>query len=159
MASQSLEGSLQAGGKRFAIVRATFNSLVTDRLLAGARKGLERCGVSDADVLVAHVPGAWELPIVAKRLAQAGGYHAVICLGAVVRGDTPHFDYVSAEAARGIADASASTGVPVIFGVLTTNTMEQALDRAGGKAGNKGYDAALSAVEMVTLLAQIPGGR
>jgi 6,7-dimethyl-8-ribityllumazine synthase len=147
-----IEGSLNGAGMRMAVVVARFNSLVTDRLLEGALDALARYGVAADDIVVARVPGSLEIPLVARRFAMGGAYDAVICLGAVVRGATPHFDYVAAGAANGIAAAGADSGRPVIFGVLTCETMEQALDRAGGKSGNKGFDAAVTAIEMANVL-------
>jgi 6,7-dimethyl-8-ribityllumazine synthase len=149
---QFLEGDLRGEGRRFAIVVGRFNSFITTRLLDGALDGLRRHGVADADITVVHVPGAYELPFVAERLASSKKYHAVVCLGAVIRGATPHFDYVCAEAARGVARVGQQTGVPAVFGVLTTDTVEQAMERAGVKSGNKGFDAALTALEMASLL-------
>jgi 6,7-dimethyl-8-ribityllumazine synthase len=146
------EGQLSAAGLRFAIVVSRFNSFITDRLLAGAMDALTRTGASQDAVDVIKVPGSWEVPIVAGEVARQHRYDAVICLSAVIRGETPHFDYVAAEAAKGIAHVSAETGIPVAFGVLTTNTLEQAIDRAGAKGGNKGFDAAMTAVEMANLL-------
>jgi 6,7-dimethyl-8-ribityllumazine synthase len=146
------EGSLVAVGLRVGIVVARFNSLITAQLLEGAQDGLRRHGVDETNVDVAWVPGSFEIPVVAKKLASAGRYDAVICLGAVIRGATPHFDYVAAEVSKGVATVSLQTGVPVIFGVLTTDTTEQAIERAGVKAGNKGYDAAITAVEMANLM-------
>ena len=148
-------GELDSAGLRIAVVVSRFNEVITSRLLAGARSALERHGVRDDDVDVAWVPGAFELPIAARRLAESRRYDAVVCLGAIIRGETPHFEYIAAEAARGIADIARDTGVPAIFGVLTPNTLEQALERAGGKAGNKGYDAAVSAIEMASLMRQL----
>jgi 6,7-dimethyl-8-ribityllumazine synthase len=148
--NQSFDADLSAAGFRFAIVVSRFNSFVTDPLLAGALEALKERGADSADVEVLRVPGAWELPIAARAIAKK--HDAIICLGAVIKGDTPHFDYVAGEAARGIADASAETGVPIAFGLLTTNTVEQATDRAGGKHGNKGFDAAVTAIEMANLL-------
>ena len=148
------QGSLEGGGLRIAIAVARFNETVTSRLLAGARTALDRHGVKEDNVVVAWVPGAFELPLVARAFAEAGSYDAVICLGAVIRGETPHFDFVAGEAARGVARVAAETGVPVIFGVITPNTLEQALDRAGGKA-DKGYDAVVSAIETANLMRQI----
>jgi 6,7-dimethyl-8-ribityllumazine synthase len=147
-----VEGHLNGAGMRLAIIVARFNSIVTDRLLAGALDALKRYGVGDDDILVVRVPGSLEIPVVARQLATSGSYDAVICLGAVVRGATPHFDYVAAGAANGIAASALEAGRPVIFGVLTCDTMEQALDRAGGKAGNKGFDAAVTAIEMVNVM-------
>jgi 6,7-dimethyl-8-ribityllumazine synthase len=149
------EGPLAGTGLRFGIVVARFNELITQQLLSGALGGLRRHGAADADVDVAWVPGAIEIPLVAQRLAASGRYAAVICLGAVIRGATPHFDYVCAEAAKGVASVGLQTGVPCIFGILTTNSIEEAVERAGTKAGNKGYDAALAAVEMANLLRQL----
>ena len=149
---QYIEGDLRGEGRRFAIVVARFNSFIPARLLEGAQDGLKRHGVADEDITVVHVPGAFEIPLTAMRLAGTKTFHAVICLGAVIRGATPHFDYVCAEAARGVGRVSQETGVPAVFGVLTTDTVEQAVERAGAKSGNKGFDAALSALEMASLL-------
>jgi 6,7-dimethyl-8-ribityllumazine synthase len=149
------EGTLVGAGLRFAIVAARFNGFITDSLLAGARDGLRRHGVDEAAIDIAWVPGAIEIPLVAQRLARSGRYGAIICLGAVIRGATAHFDYVCAECAKGVASVGLQTGVPCIFGVLTTNTIDEAIERAGTKAGNKGYDAAVAAIEMATLLTQI----
>jgi 6,7-dimethyl-8-ribityllumazine synthase len=137
---------------RFAIVVSRFNSFITDRLLSGALDALTRTGADQDAVDVVKVPGSWEVPLIAAELARQHRYDAVICLSAVIRGETPHFDYVAAEAAKGVAHAAAETGIPVAFGVLTTNTLEQAIDRAGAKGGNKGFDAAMTAVEMANLL-------
>jgi 6,7-dimethyl-8-ribityllumazine synthase len=153
----TFEGNLTPPQGRFALVAARFNQLVVEQLVMGAREGLKRHGVADDAVDVAWVPGSFEIPLVAQRLAASEKYAAVICLGAVIRGDTDHYDHVAGGAVSGVAQASLSTGVPVIFGILTCNTLEQALNRAGGKAGNKGFEAAVSAVEMVNLLAQLPG--
>ena len=150
--TQTFEGKLDAGGLRFAIVAGRFNSFIADRLVEGANDALVRHGAQVADIHLAKVPGAFEIPLVAKKLAQSGRYDAVICVGAVIRGATPHFDYVSAEVSKGIAAASLDTGVPVAFGVLTTDTIEQAVERAGTKAGNKGFEAAMCAIEMANLL-------
>ena len=146
------EGQLSATGLRFAIVVSRFNSFITERLLAGANDALRRTGAADDMVDVVKVPGSWEVPLVAGELARQHRYDAVICLSCVIRGETPHFDYVAAEAAKGVAHVSAETGVPVAFGVLTTNTLEQAIDRAGTKSGNKGFDAAMTAIEMANLM-------
>ena len=151
-----LRGDLHARGRRFAIAVARFNELVTRKLLRGALAGLHANGVAEEDVDVAWVPGAFELPLVARRLAASQTYDAVICLGAVIRGETAHFELVAAQAAAGIREAADVTGVPVTFGVLTTETLEQALDRSGGKHGNKGWDAAAAAIEMASLLEQLP---
>ena len=151
---QTFDGDLSAAGFRFAIVVSRFNSFVTDPLLAGALDALKLRGADPDHVDVVRVPGAWELPIAAHAIAERPMRKpdAIICLGAVIKGDTPHFDYVAGEAARGIATASAETGIPMAFGVLTTNTVEQATDRAGGKDGNKGFDAAMTAIEMANLM-------
>ena len=146
------EGQLSATGLRFAIVVSRFNSFITERLLAGANDALRRTGAAEDMVDVVKVPGSWEVPLVAGELARQHRYDAVICLSCVIRGETPHFDYVAAEAAKGVAHVSAETGVPVAFGVLTTNTLEQAIDRAGTKSGNKGFDAAMTAIEMANLM-------
>lgn len=154
---KTYEGQLVGTGYRFAIVVSRFNEFITSKLLAGALDALARHGVdTERDVEVAWVPGSWELPLMALRFAKSGRYDAVICLGCVVRGDTPHFEYIAAEAAKGIAQGMLETGVPVTFGVLTTETLEQAIERAGTKAGNKGADAAVSAIEMASLLRQLP---
>ena len=152
----TIRGQLRGDGLRVAVVCSRFNDLVTERLLAGARDGLVRHGVDDGSLTVAEVPGAFELPLVAARLASSGEFDAVVCVGAVIRGATPHFDLVAGQCAAGLQRAQLDTGVPVIFGVLTTDTVEQALDRAGGKAGNKGFDAAVAAIEMVDVLRQLP---
>ncbi len=147
-----LEGQLTAGGLRFAIVVSRFNSFITERLLAGAMDALTRTGASTDLIDIIRVPGSWEIPLAAGEVARQHRYDAVICLSAVIRGETPHFDYVAAEVAKGVAHVAAETGVPVAFGVLTTNTLEQAIDRAGAKGGNKGFDAAMSAIELANLL-------
>lgn len=149
------QGSLNGQSLRVAIVTARFNDFITERLQAGALDCLKRHAVSDAAIDTISVPGAFELPLAALSLAKTGKYHAVICLGAVIRGDTTHYDYVCNEAAKGIAAAGLETGVPVIFGVVTTENTEQAISRAGGKSGNKGWDAAMTALEMANLLPQI----
>jgi 6,7-dimethyl-8-ribityllumazine synthase len=154
-APNHIEGDLTAAGLRFAIVVSRFNSFVTDRLLSGALDTIERTGGRDGQVDVVRIPGAWEFPVTVRALAAQSRYDAIICLGAVIRGDTPHFDYVAGEAARGIAQAASDTGLPIVFGVLTTNTLEQAIDRAGGKGGNKGSDAAMTAIEMANLLKKL----
>jgi len=153
--NQSFDSELSAAGFRFAIVVSRFNSFVTDPLLAGALDALGQRGADLKQVDVVRVPGAWELPIAVRAIAARKKHDAIICLGAVIKGGTPHFDYVAGEAARGIADASAATGVPMAFGVLTTDTVEQAVDRAGGKGGNKGFDAAMTAIEMANLMARL----
>jgi 6,7-dimethyl-8-ribityllumazine synthase len=151
------EGTFAPPPGRFALVAARFNQFVVEHLVGGALDGLKRHGVVDESIDLVWVPGSFEIPLVAKRLAAAGTYAAVICLGAVIRGDTGHYDHVAGEAAKGVAQAAMSTGIPVIFGVLTCDTLEQAINRAGAKAGNKGFEAALTAVEMVNLLRQLPG--
>jgi 6,7-dimethyl-8-ribityllumazine synthase len=144
-----------AKGKRFAIVSARFYAELATWLEDGARRGLLACGVAASDIDVVAVPGCFEIPLAARRLIVGGEYDGIVALGVVVRGDTPHFDYVAGEAARGIASASAETGIPIAFGVLTTNSVEQAIDRAGAKGGNKGFDAAMTAMEMANLLRRL----
>ena len=146
------EGNLDAKGLRFAVVVSRFNEFITDRLLDGAMNALRRNGADTNQVDTYRVPGAWEMPVVAAEIARQKHYDAVICLGAVIRGDTPHFDYVAGNAASGLANIAMETGVPIAFGVLTTNTLEQAIDRAGAKSGNKGFDAAMTAIEMANLM-------
>ncbi|MFN0169188.1 MAG: 6,7-dimethyl-8-ribityllumazine synthase [Bryobacteraceae bacterium] len=158
MSIQTLEGQFGAKGLRFAIAVAKFNSVITERLLAGALDALRRNGCADEDIVVLKVPGSWELPLVTRELAGQKRYDAIICLGAVIRGDTPHFDYVAGEAAKGIGQIAPQTGVPVAFGVLTCSNLEQAIDRAGGKSGNKGFDAAMTAIEMAHLMRQLRQG-
>ncbi len=152
---QTIEGTLNSGGARFALVVGRFNSFVTERLLQGALDALKRSGASDENVTLVRVPGAWEIPLTVKALAKTGRYNAIVCLGAVIRGDTPHFDYVAGQSASGIAALALETGLPIVNGILTTNTVEQAIDRAGAKSGNKGFDAAMTAIEMVNLLKQV----
>ncbi|MBW1776549.1 MAG: 6,7-dimethyl-8-ribityllumazine synthase [Deltaproteobacteria bacterium] len=147
-----LEGKLNAKGKRFALVVSRFNDFITEKLLSGALDALLRCGAREEDLEIVKVPGSFEIPLAAKTLAENQKYHAVICLGAVIRGATPHFDYVSAEVSKGIAQVGLESRVPVIFGVVTTDTLEQAIERAGTKAGNKGWHAAVTAVEMADLM-------
>jgi 6,7-dimethyl-8-ribityllumazine synthase len=156
--AKTFEGNLSGQGLSLAIVVSRFNRLVTERLLAGAHDALDRHGVDREKVDIAWVPGSLELPLAARRLAERGRYDAIVCLGAVIRGDTPHFDYVASQAAAGISRVALDSGVPTIFGVITANTLEQALERAGGKAGNKGYDAVVTAIEMANLLEQVEGG-
>lgn len=151
-------GSLDGQGLTFALVVSRFNEVVTGRLLAGAIDCLVRHGVRDADLTVVRVPGAFEIPLAAKAAAESGRFRGVVCLGALVRGETPHFDYLSSAVAKALAEVGLSTGVPASFGVLTTDTLDQALDRAGGKAGNKGAEAALAVLEMVRLLERLAGG-
>ncbi len=153
---QLLEGKVVAPqGMKCAIVASRFNEIIVNKLLGGAVDGLVRHGVDEENITAAWVPGAFEIPLTAAKLAQSGKFDAVICVGAVIRGDTSHYDYVCNEVSKGIAQVSLSTGVPILFGVLTTENIEQAIARAGSKAGNKGYDCALSAIEMVNLLRQI----
>lgn len=150
-----IEAGLSAQGKRFALVASRFNDFITERLVAGAVDALVRNGAADKDIVLVKVPGCFEIPLAAKKLAAAGVYDAVICLGAVIRGSTPHFEYISAEVSKGIAQVGLEASVPVIFGVITTDTIEQAIERAGTKAGNKGWDAAVAAVEMANLMKKI----
>ena len=150
--SVELQGGSNGEGLRIAIVVATFNDFITSKLLEGARAALDRHGVRDGDITVARVPGSFELPLAAKKLAESARHDAVICLGAEIRGETDHYEHVAGEAAKGIANASINSGLPVIFGVLTTDTLEQAINRAGGKQGNNGYNAALAAIEMANLM-------
>jgi len=152
---RTIEGMLSGRGRRFAIVVARWNEFVGGKLLDGALDALVRHEVDPADITVAWCPGSFEIPLVAKRLAASGAYDAVLCLGAVIRGATPHFDYVASEVAKGVAHVGLETGVPTIFGVLTTDTIEQAIERAGTKAGNKGFEAATAAIEMASLLAAL----
>ncbi|MCL2484852.1 MAG: 6,7-dimethyl-8-ribityllumazine synthase [Endomicrobia bacterium] len=150
-----VNGQLKGDGKKFAIVVSRFNEFITNKLIGGAEDMLKRHGVADENISLVWVPGAFEIPAVAKKIAESGKADAVICLGCVIRGATPHFDYVSAEVSKGVASVGFQSKVPVIFGVLTTDTIEQAVERAGTKAGNKGADAAVSAIEMVSLYSQI----
>ncbi len=150
-----IEGKIVAKGMRFGIVASRFNDFICSRLIDGAVDALVRAGAEEKDIEVAKVPGAFEIPVTAKKLAKSGKYDAVICLGAVIRGATPHFEYISAEVAKGIALVGLEAEVPVVFGVVTTDTIEQAIERAGSKSGNKGWDAALTAVEMVDLFKRI----
>ena len=150
-----IEGNLIAQGLKIGIAAARFNEFIVSKLVSGAEDGLQRHGVKESDIDLAWVPGAYELPLAAKKMAKSGKYDAVICLGAVIRGSTPHFDYVCAEVSKGVANVSLDSEVPVIFGVVTTDSIEQAIERAGTKAGNKGFDAAATAIEMANLLKQI----
>jgi 6,7-dimethyl-8-ribityllumazine synthase len=147
-----VEAKLLAEGKKFALVVSRFNDFITERLVGGAVDALVRCGAKDEDIDLVKVPGAFEIPLIAKKMAQKKRYNAIVCLGAVIRGATPHFDYVSAEVSKGIALVGIDEDIPVIFGIITTDTIEQAIERAGTKAGNKGYSAAMSAVEMANLI-------
>jgi len=150
--AKTLEAHLNAKGKKFAIVVSRFNDFITEKLLSGALDALLRSGAEDSDIQVVKVPGSFEIPLVAKKMAKKKGLGAIICLGAVIRGATPHFDYISAEVSKGIAQVSLESEVPIIFGVITTDTIEQAIERAGTKAGNKGWSAAMAAIEMANLL-------
>jgi len=151
-----IRGTFDAHGRRFAIAASSFNEVVVGRLVEGATECFRSHGVSDEDMLVVWVPGAFELPLAARRLAASGLYDAVVCLGAVVRGETPHFEFIAAEAARGIRQVALDQDVPVVFGVLTTESMSQAVDRAGGKHGNKGWDGAMAAMQMASVLDALP---
>ena len=149
---KTYEGKLTAEGLKVAIVAARFNEFITNKLVGGAIDALKRHGASEGDLTIAWVPGAFEIPLAAQKMADSGRYDAVICLGAVIRGSTPHFDYVAGEVTKGVAQVTLQTGVPTIFGVLTTENLEQAIERAGTKSGNKGFDAAMTAIEMANLL-------
>lgn len=150
-----IEGKLTAKGKKFGVVISRFNNLISSQLLLGAQDCLIRHECKQDDITVAWVPGSFEIPLAAKKMAQSSNYDAVICLGAVIRGGTPHFDYIASEVSKGIANVGLETGLPVIFGIIIADTIEQALERAGTKAGNKGWDAALAAIEMVNLLGKL----
>ena len=152
MAKKIIEGTLNAKGLRFAIVVSRFNDFINAKLLDGCLDALSRHGADDGKISIVRVPGSFEIPLMAKKLADSGNFDAIICLGAVIRGATPHFEYVSAEVTKGIAKVTLDSGIPVSFGILTTDNIEQAIERAGTKSGNKGWDAALAAVEMVNLL-------
>ena len=152
---KTIEGNLIVKGKKFGIIASRFNDFITKELVSGCIDTLTRHGVNNEDLSITWVPGAFEVPLVAQRLAKAKSYDALICLGTVIRGSTPHFDYIAAEVAKGIAKVSLDSGLPVIFGIITADTIEQAIERAGTKEGNKGRDAALSAIEMANLLTQI----
>ncbi|WP_099189473.1 6,7-dimethyl-8-ribityllumazine synthase [Tepidibacter mesophilus] len=151
------EGKLVAKEQKFGIIVGRFNEFIGGKLLSGALDGLKRHGVDESNIEIAWVPGAFEIPLVAKKMASSKKYDGVICLGAVIRGATPHFDYVSSEVTKGIASVSLDTEIPVVFGVLTTDNIEQAIERAGTKAGNKGYEAAVTAIEMANLLSDLEG--
>lgn len=150
-----IEGELQAKGLRFGIIVSRFNDFITSKLLEGTIDALTRHGAKQEDIEVVKVPGSFEIPLVAKKMASKGSYNAVICLGTVIRGATPHFDYVAAEVSKGIATASLDTGIPIAFGIITSDTIEQAIERAGTKAGNKGWDAAITAIEMAQVIKKI----
>jgi 6,7-dimethyl-8-ribityllumazine synthase len=153
--SRVYEGSISGAGKKFGIVVSRFNEFISLRLLEGAMDCLRRHGAADDDISIAWVPGAFDVPAVAKRMGDSGRYDALVCLGAVIRGATPHFDYVASEVAKGVAQVSVSTGVPTVFGVVTADSLEQAIERAGSKAGNRGWDAAESAMELAGLYAAL----
>ena len=150
------EGTLEGRGRRFAVVASRFNGLVTEKLVEGALAAFRKLGISGDDIEIIWTPGAFEVPLATMRLATSGQFDAVVCLGAVIRGETPHFEYVAGEAARGVQQVALETGVPCTFGILTTDNLEQAMDRAGGKHGNKGWDAAMVAVEAASLLDDLP---
>ncbi len=152
---KTVEANLIGKGLKFAVVAARFNDFITGKLIEGAEDGLLRHGVNGDDITLYRVPGAFEIPVVAKALAEKDEYDAVICLGAIIRGATPHFDFVAAEASKGVAQVSMNSGKPVIFGIITTDNLEQAIDRAGTKSGNKGYDAAVTAIEMANLMGEL----
>ena len=156
--TQEVRGDLQGQGLRVGVVVARFNDFITSRLLDGAKAALSSHGVRDEDITIASVPGSFEIPLTAKKLAGSGRFDAVICLGAVIRGETGHYEHVAGEAAKGISAVALETGVPTIFGVLTTDTLEQAINRAGGKQGNSGYSAGVAAIEMANLLRALDGG-
>jgi 6,7-dimethyl-8-ribityllumazine synthase len=152
---KTLEGKISAEGLRFAIIVSRFNDFISSKLVEGAMDALKRHGASEEKISLIKVPGSFEIPLAAKRLAEGGKFDGIICLGAVIRGATPHFDYVAAEVSKGIAAVALETNIPVTFGVLTTDSLEQAIERAGSKSGNKGWDAAMAAMEMVNLLGQL----
>jgi len=153
--SNRIEGSLDGSGLKIGIVAAKFNEFITDKLVEGAEEALSENGVEGSDVTIAYVPGSFEIPVVASKMAHSGDYDAVICLGAVIKGDTDHYEYVAGEATRGIAEVALSCGIPVIFGVLTTHNMQHALERAGGRKGNTGHSCAITAIETVNVLRAI----
>jgi 6,7-dimethyl-8-ribityllumazine synthase len=157
MSHKVTEGTLNAKGLKFAILVSRFNSFVTERLLTGALDALSRSGANAEDIEIVRMPGSWEMPVIAKELVNQKRHDGIICLSAVIRGDTPHFDHIAAEATKGLAHASYESGIPIAFGVLTTNTLEQAIDRAGAKQGNKGFDSALTAIEMANLMKALRG--
>lgn len=152
---QTLEGALRAEGLRFAIVASRWNDLIVSRLTGGAQEALRRLGADEKLIVTVRVPGSFEIPLVAKKLAQSGKYDAIICVGAIIRGETPHYDYLAADVTKGISAVALDTGVPVAYGVITADTVEQAIDRAGVKAGNKGFEAAMTAIEMANLLKEL----
>lgn len=152
---KTIEGKLISKGKKYGIIVARFNEFISSKLLGGALDALQRHGVQEDEITVAWTPGSFEIPVIAKKMATSGKYDAVIALGAVIRGSTPHFDYVANEVSKGVAHVALEAGIPVLFGVLTTDTIEQAVERAGTKSGNKGFDAAVAAIEMVNLMEQL----
>lgn len=154
---QIIEGELRAGGLRFGIVASRWNDMIVSRLVGGAQDALVRLGADASDITLVRVPGSFEIPLVAKKMAASGRYDAIICVGAVIRGETPHFDYIAAEVTKGLAVAGFETGIPVTYGIITADTVEQAINRAGVKAGNKGFEAAMSAVEMANLMKELSG--
>ncbi|MGE0101693.1 MAG: 6,7-dimethyl-8-ribityllumazine synthase [Blastocatellales bacterium] len=154
---QIIEGELRAGGLRFGIVASRWNDMIVSRLVGGAQDALVRLGADASDITLVRVPGSFEIPLVAKKMAASGRYDAIICVGAVIRGETPHFDYIAAEVTKGMAVAGFETGIPVTYGIITADTVEQAINRAGVKAGNKGFEAAMSAVEMANLMKELSG--
>lgn len=154
--TKTFEGNISAEGLRFAIVVSRFNEFISSKLVGGALDALQRHGAKEEQIALVKVPGAFEIPMTAQRLARSGNYDAIICLGAVIRGATPHFDYVASEVSKGIAQVALETGIPVAFGVLTTDSLEQAIERAGAKSGNKGWDAAMAAMEMANLFKSMP---
>jgi 6,7-dimethyl-8-ribityllumazine synthase len=158
MPGRVIEGQLSAAGLKFAIVVSRFNSFITERLLGGAMDALTRTGANPDEVDIVKVPGSWEVPMAAREIANQKRHHAIIALSCVIRGETPHFDYIAGEVSKGLSYIAAESGIPVAFGVLTTNTLEQAIDRAGAKSGNKGFDAAMSAVEMANLMRRLREG-
>lgn len=155
MANSVIEGKMKADGFRFALIVSRFNDFICSRLVEGAMDALMRHGAAEKNVVLIKVPGAFEMPLVAKKLAESSKYDVVICLGAVIRGATPHFDYVAAEVSKGIANVALDSNIPITFGVLTTDTLEQAIERAGSKSGNKGYEAAMAAIEMANLFKEL----
>jgi len=155
MSQKIIEGKIDARGLKFGIVVSRFNDFITSKLLDGARDALLRHGAKEDDIVVVRVPGSFEIPLVAKKMALKGIYDAIICLGSIIRGATPHFEYVAAEVSKGIASASLETGVPIAFGIITSDTIEQAIERAGTKSGNKGWDASITAIEMVQLVKKL----
>lgn len=152
---QVIEGALNAGGLRFGIIASRWNDMIVSRLIGGAQDALTRLGAASSDITLVRVPGSFEIPLVARKMAASGRYDAIICVGAVIRGETPHFDYIAAEVTKGVSVASLETGIPVAYGIITADTVEQAINRAGVKAGNKGFEAAMSAIEMANLIKEL----